>query len=281
MLIGEQQRPQLFDLEITKSQPLYADVWEVPERVLDDGTIDHPLDEPAVKAQLARWRDAGIESLAICLFHGIVTPSTNAKIAALAAPLGFRNVSCSHQVAPVIKLVARCETTVLDAYLNLAVRDYARQIEQCLGHGSRLQFMTSSGGLVSPTQFTGKDSVLSGPAGGVVGFAEAARQTGFDRAIGFDMGGTSTDVARFDGSFDKEYETRKAGVRILTPVMAIETVAAGGGSICGFDGQRLTVGPQSATANPGPACYGRGGPLAITDLNFFLGRIAADQFPFP
>ncbi len=281
LLIGEQERPRLFDLEISKPQPLYAAVAEARERVLDDGTVDCGLDQDAVRSQLKTWRDQGIQSVAICLIHGYRYPAHELAIAAVAREVGFSEISCSHQVAPVIKLVARCETTVLDAYLNAVIRDYAAQIETSLGENSRLLLMTSSGGLVPRDRFTGKDCVLSGPAGGVVGFARAAEAAGFQRAIGFDMGGTSTDVARFDGQFEREFETKKAGIRILTPVMAIETVAAGGGSICEFDGRRLTVGPASATADPGPACYGRGGPLAITDLNFFLGRLAPDQFPFP
>ena len=169
----------------------------------------------------------------------------------------------------------------MDAYLNPILRSYVEGLHRSLGDSSDLRLLTSAGGLVSATQFLGKDSILSGPAGGVVGFARVAQAAGFDRAIGFDMGGTSTDVSRFDGEFELEYETEKAGVRVVSPMMAIETVAAGGGSICRFDGVKLTVGPESTGADPGPACYGRGGPLAVTDINLFLGKILSEQFPFP
>ena len=192
----------------------------------------------------------------------------------------------SHKVSPLIKLISRGETTVLDAYLNPVIGTYLDEIQAGLSEGSGLKLMTSAGGLVSREYFSGKDSVLSGPAGGVVGAARVATQFGFNRVIGFDMGGTSTDVSRYESvdgqdQFEREYESQKAGVRIVTPMMAIETVAAGGGSVCWFDGVKLCVGPQSAGAEPGPACYGKGGPLSITDVNLFLGRIVPDQFPFP
>ena len=201
-------------------------------------------------------------------------------MADVAGQLGFAEISVSHRVAPLEKIVPRGDTTLVDAYLNPVLRTYIAALQRSLP-GSRLRLITSAGGLVSTEHFTGKDSVLSGPAGGVVGYARAAQAAGFEQAIGFDMGGTSTDVSRFAGRFELQYETQKAGVRMMTPLLAIETVAAGGGSICRFDGVKLVVGPESAGADPGPAAYGRGGPLTVTDLNVFLGRIPADRFPFP
>ncbi len=198
----------------------------------------------------------------------------------LAREIGFDEVSVSSRVAPLVKIVARGDTTVMDAYLNPILRDYVSRLRRSLP-AVDLRIMTSAGGLVAAEQFVGKDSILSGPAGGVVGFSRMAQAAGFTQAIGFDMGGTSTDVSRFDGRFELEYETEKAGVRVVAPMMAIETVAAGGGSICRFDGTKLVVGPQSAGADPGPACYGQGGPLAVTDVNFYLGKIPPEHFPFP
>ncbi len=194
--------------------------------------------------------------------------------------MGFREISVSSEVAPIMKIVSRGDTTVVDAYLNPVLRQYLDRIGKSLGRDSDMQVLTSAGGLVSADGFRGKDSILSGPAGGVVGVARVSAVAGFARAIGFDMGGTSTDVSRYEGTFDLEYESEKAGVRIVSPMMAIETVAAGGGSVCGFDGVKLTVGPQSSGADPGPACYGRGGPLTVTDLNLFTGKILVDAFPF-
>lgn len=303
--IGNQSRPQLFDLNIHKPEPLFETVVEIDERIGMDGTVLHTPDEQRVAEQLQVVRDQGIESLAICFLHGYRFPMHEQQVAAIARQLGFSEVRESHEAAPLARIVPRGETTVVDAYLqpvltnylerlslsltrcakeNSAPRDRNREIDAASNGTAEpplLQLLTSAGGLVPKERFTGKDSVLSGPAGGVVGFSRVARAAGFDRAIGFDMGGTSTDVSRFDGRYELEYETQKAGVRIVAPMMAIETVASGGGSICGFDGVRMFVGPQSAGAEPGPACYGRGGPLAITDINFFLGRILPDCFPFP
>ncbi|HEY3391438.1 MAG TPA: hydantoinase B/oxoprolinase family protein, partial [Lacipirellulaceae bacterium] len=224
--------------------------------------------------------DAGIESIAICLLHADHYHDHERIIARIAREIGFREISVSHEIAPLPKLVARADTTVADAYLNPVLREYVERLRASLP-GSQLRLLTSAGGLVAAEHFCGKDSILSGPAGGVVGFSRVAQAAGFPRAIGFDMGGTSTDVSRFDGRFELEYETQKAGVRIVAPTMAIETVAAGGGSICRFDGVKLTVGPDSAGADPGPACYGRGGPLTVTDVNFYLGRIVPERFAFP
>jgi len=278
--IGYQNRPRLFDLDICKPQPLFEAVIEADERLAADGTVLRPLDEAALARELAALRRRGIASLAICLLHAARYPRHEQLAARLAQQAGFEEISVSHAIAPMVKLVTRAETTVLDAYLNPVLRAYVASLRGALG-ASRLRLMTSAGGLVAAEQFTGKDSILSGPAGGVVGFSRVAQAAGFERAIGFDMGGTSTDVARFDGRFDLEYETEKAGVRIAAAVLAIETVAAGGGSICRFDGVKLAVGPDSAGADPGPACYGRGGPLALTDVNLHLGKIRPEFFPIP
>ena len=278
--IGYQARPRLFDLAIRKSPPLTAAVVEIDERVTHDGrTLAEPR-ESVVRQQLQALRNAGLESLAICLLHADRHPEHERLICGAARDVGFTEVSRSSEVAPLPKMVARADTTVADAYLNPVLREYVARLETALP-GSQIRLLTSAGGLVAAGQFRGKDSVLSGPAGGVVGFSGVARAAGFERAIGFDMGGTSTDVSRFDGRFELEYETEKAGVRIVAPTMAIETVAAGGGSICRFDGVKLVVGPESAGADPGPACYGRGGPLTVTDVNLFLGRLIAERFPFP
>ncbi|HKD38373.1 MAG TPA: hydantoinase/oxoprolinase family protein, partial [Pirellulales bacterium] len=278
--IGYQNRPRLFELAIHKPPPLYAAAVEIDERMAADGTVFVSPKPDQIRRQLDDLLAAGIESLAICLLHGAAHPAHEQIVAAVARDVGFREISVSSEVAPLVKIVSRGDTTVMDAYLNPVLRSYAGRLRTALGD-SQLWIVTSAGGLVSADRFFGKESVLSGPAAGVVGFARIAEAAGFPRAIGFDMGGTSTDVSRFDGRFELEYETEKAGVRIVSPMMAIETVAAGGGSICGFDGVKLVVGPDSAGADPGPACYGRGGPLAVTDLNFFLGRILPERFPFP
>lgn len=278
--IGTQARPRLFDLAIRKPAPLFERVVEIDERVGADGTVLRAPDPVAVRDRLAELRAAGVESLAICLLHGYAHPAHERAVAAVARAAGFADVSVSSEVAPLEKIVWRGDTTVLDAYLSPVLRDYVTGLRRALGAGV-LRVLTSAGGLVDGARFVGKDSILSGPAGGVVGYARVASANGCPRAIGFDMGGTSTDVSRFDGRFDLEFETEKAGVRVVAPMMAIETVAAGGGSICAFDGVKLTVGPDSAGADPGPACYGRGGPLTVTDVNVLLGRIPAERFPFP
>ncbi len=279
--IGDQTRPDLFALNICKAKPLYSTVLEINERILSDGTVEQPLQPAEIRADLIKLVEAGIESLAICLMHGFRFSQHEIAIESIARQLGFSNISRSSAVAPLIKMVPRCETTLIDAYLNPLLVDYLGAIQQQLSSSSRMLLMTSAGTLVTPQRFCGKESILSGPAAGVVGMARAAKSLGFNRAIGFDMGGTSTDVSRFDGRFNYEYESNKAGVRVFSPVMAIETVAAGGGSICRFDGARLLVGPESAGADPGPACYGRSGPLTITDVNVFLGRLSPQHFPFP
>ncbi len=278
--IGYQNRPRLFDLAIVKPQPLFAAVVEVDERIDSGGAVSRAPDADTVRQQLGSLREQGIESLAICLMHAFVRGDHETIVADLAREVGFEEISVSSRVAPLVKIVSRGDTTVMDAYLNPILRRYVRSLREELPDGS-LRILTSAGGLVDADAFVGKDSILSGPAGGVVGFSRMAQAAGFDRAIGFDMGGTSTDVSRFDGRYELEFETEKSGVRVVAPMMAIETVAAGGGSVCHFDGVKLVVGPDSAGADPGPACYGRGGPLTVTDVNFLLGKILPDRFPFP
>ncbi len=278
--IGDQSRPNLFDLNIRIRPALAESVVEIDERLDAAGNVLVPLQIEKARLSLEAIRRSGIESLAICLLHSYRNPVHERALGQLAMEIGFPEVSLSSELCPLIKILPRAETTVLNAYLNPVIRVYADKIRACLSSESRLQFMTSNGSLVQRERFSGRDSVLSGPAGGVVGFARAAEQAGFARAIGFDMGGTSTDVARFDGRFEQDFESLKANVRIVVPMLSIETVAAGGGSICAFNGTRLTVGPESASSIPGPACYGRGGPLAVTDINVFLGRISEEHFPF-
>ncbi len=282
--IGYQARPRLFDLTVRKSPPLTSAVIEILERVTHTGEVLIVPREAEVRQQLQSLRESGIDSLAICLLHADRHPTHEQLVAHIAREVGFTEISASHEAAPLPKIVARADTTVVDAYLNPVLRDYVARLAEALP-GSQIRLLTSAGGLVAAEEFRGKDSILSGPAGGVVGFSRAAVAAGFEASIGFDMGGTSTDVARFEnkrgGRFELEFETQKAGVRLVAPTMAIETVAAGGGSICRFDGVKLVVGPESAGADPGPACYGRGGPLTVTDCNLILGRIVAERFPFP
>jgi 5-oxoprolinase (ATP-hydrolysing) len=278
--IGYQNRPKLFELAITKRVPLFAEVVEIDERVTVAGEVLTAPDLETVRRQLLELRAKNVDSLAICLLHAYRFSEHEDLVERLAREVGFEEISVSSRVAPLVKIVARGDTTVMDAYLNPILRDYVGRLRRSLP-AADLRIMTSAGGLVAAEQFVGKDSILSGPAGGVVGFSRVAQAAGFTQAIGFDMGGTSTDVSRFDGRFELEYETEKAGVRVVAPMMSIETVAAGGGSICAFDGTKLIVGPQSAGAAPGPACYGQGGPLAVTDVNFYLGKILPEHFPFP
>lgn len=278
--IGNQSRPRLFELNIRKPPALCSEVVEIDERLAVSGEVLVSPDESEVRKQLEFLRDQGVQSLAICLLHAFRNDVHERQIAAIAAELGFAEISLSSQVAPLMKIVSRADTTAVDAYLNPVLKEYVDSLRKALGEND-LRILTSAGGLVEAERFSGKDSILSGPAGGVVGFSRVALAAGFKRAIGFDMGGTSTDVSRFDGRYTLEFETEKAGVRIVAPMLKIETVAAGGGSICRFDGMKLAVGPASAGANPGPACYGRGGPLTVTDLNVYLGHIPVDRFPFP
>jgi 5-oxoprolinase (ATP-hydrolysing) len=282
--IGEQDRPDLFALSVKKPRPLADYVVEVSERLNAAGEVLQPIDLDRLRTDLIEIRERGVESLAICLLHAHENDAHERAAQRIAEELGLTSISRSSEVAPLIKLVSRAETTSLDAYLNPILAGYvARVLDQFGGADScRLRLMTSSGNLVAPMAFRGCDSILSGPAGGVVALGHVARMAGSAAAIGLDMGGTSTDVSRFEGRVGRRYESRVAGVRVLTPMMDIHTVAAGGGSICDYsDNGRLTVGPASAGADPGPACYGRGGPLTVTDVNLLLGRIPESRFPFP
>ncbi|HWU14857.1 MAG TPA: hydantoinase/oxoprolinase family protein, partial [Caulobacter sp.] len=282
--IGYQARPRLFDRRIVKPEALYTHVVEIDERISVGGTVLRSLDEAAARADLQAAFDAGFRAVAIVLLHGFRFTDNEARVAAIARAIGFTQVSVSHEVSPLMKLVGRGDTTVVDAYLSPILRRYVDKVADALeakevGRDARLLFMQSNGGLTDAHAFRGKDAILSGPAGGVVGMAKTAAQAGFERVIGFDMGGTSTDVCHFAGEYERAYETVVAGVRMRAPMMNIHTVAAGGGSICSFDGARFRVGPASAGANPGPACYRRGGPLTVTDCNVMLGKLSPDFFP--
>jgi 5-oxoprolinase (ATP-hydrolysing) len=291
--IGYQNRPKLFVRQIELPTLLYERVIEVDERIGAHGDVVQPLDSGSAEPALRAAYDAGIRAVAIVLMHGYRYPQHEEALAALARRIGFTQVSVSHEVSPLMKLVSRGDTTVVDAYLSPILRRYVEQVERDLGAdrpaggpGSsergepiRLQFMQSSGGLTDAHRFQGKDAILSGPAGGIVGAVEVSRLAGFDRIIGFDMGGTSTDVTHWAGEYERAFVTEVAGVRLRAPMMSIHTVAAGGGSICTFDGSRLRVGPQSAGANPGPASYRRGGPLTVTDCNVMVGKLDPSLFP--
>ncbi|KQX01311.1 5-oxoprolinase [Massilia sp. Root418] len=276
--IAYQNRPRLFDRHIVLPELLYSHVVEIDERMGAHGEVVQPLDAAAARAGLQAAYDKGLRSLAIVFMHGYRYSEHEAAVAAVAREIGFTQVSVSHQVSPMMKLVARGDSTVVDAYLSPILRRYVDQVASELP-GVNLQFMQSNGGLTDARAFQGKDSILSGPAGGIVGMVRASRLAGFERIIGFDMGGTSTDVSHFSGDFERVFETQVAGVRMRAPMMSIHTVAAGGGSILHFDGSRLRVGPDSAGANPGPASYRRGGPLAVTDCNVMLGKIQPAHFP--
>jgi 5-oxoprolinase (ATP-hydrolysing) len=276
--IGNQTRPHLFDLEIRLPGMLYESVVEIGGRVGIDGTEIEALDEAGARQAFAEARTAGISACAILLMHAWKFPEHERRLAALARAAGFKQVSASHQVSGLLRLVPRGDTTVVDAYLSPILRRYVDQVAAEL-EDVRLYFMQSSGGLADAAGFQGKDAILSGPAGGVVGAARTAAAAGFERIISFDMGGTSTDVALYAGQFERAFETQVAGVRMRAPMMAINTVAAGGGSILKFDGARFQVGPESAGADPGPACYRRGGPLTVTDANVCVGKIQPAHFP--
>ena len=297
--IGYQARPKIFAKHIIKPDMLYERVVEVDERVRADGTVERALDLDAVRTGLGRAKLDGIDAIAVVLMHAYRYSDHEQQVAALARELGFEQVSASHEVSPLIKLVGRGDTTVVDSYLSPILRRYVSQVAGDLnspspagggsaakrpgrgggGKETRLMFMMSSGGLTAAELFRGKDAILSGPAAGVVGMAETGRAAGFSRLIGFDMGGTSTDVSHFAGAYERAFETEVAGVRMRAPMMLIHTVAAGGGSILHFDGARFRVGPDSAGANPGPKCYRRGGPLAVTDANVMVGKLIPDFFP--
>lgn len=305
--IGDQTRPHLFELAARRSPPLADYTVGVPERLTADGRVLTTLDAEQIASQLRQALKAGCRSLAICLVHSYLNPEHEQQLKSLAIELGFDHVSCSSELAPLIEIVARAQTTVVDAYLSPIVRRYLSDLRsqfesppppsgprgagqpacapaaltevECQA-GLQMHVMTSAGGLMDWREYSGKDCILSGPAGGVAALNAIAEAAELGDVIGLDMGGTSTDVCRVTGQGDLQFESTKAGVRILVPTLPIETVAAGGGSICWFDGVSLRVGPQSAGAVPGPACYGRSGPLTVTDLNVFLGRIPEQQFPF-
>ncbi len=288
--IGYQARPKIFAKHIIKPDMLYERVIEVDERVRADGTVERELDLDAMRGELERAKADGIEAVAVVLMHAYRHSDHEKRVAALAREIGFPQVSASHEVSPLIKLVGRGDTTVVDSYLSPILRRYVAQVAGDLyraeganaakvARQTRLMFMMSSGGLTAADLFRGKDAILSGPAAGVVGMAETGRSAGFSRLIGFDMGGTSTDVSHYAGEYERAFETEVAGVRMRAPMMLIHTVAAGGGSILHFDGARFRVGPDSAGANPGPKCYRRGGPLAVTDANVMVGKLIADFFP--
>lgn len=274
--IGYQNRPDIFALDIRRPEPLYQTVVEIDARVGADGEVLQALDAEQAERALQAMHDQGIRALAIVLMHAWRYPQHELALAEIAGRIGFKQISLSHQVSPLPKIVGRGDTSVVDAYLSPVLRRYVDQVEQGLtGQGGevRLLFMQSNGGLVHANAFQGKDSILSGPAGGMVGAVAIARRAGLQKIIAFDMGGTSTDVAHYAGELERTFDTEVAGVRIRAPMMHIHTVAAGGGSILHFDGLRYRVGPDSAGANPGPACYRRGGPLTVTDANLLLGKL--------
>ncbi|MEZ5589498.1 MAG: hydantoinase B/oxoprolinase family protein [Gammaproteobacteria bacterium] len=281
--IGYQARPRLFDLAIKLPEMLYVEVAEINERLSAQGEVLEALDLVQARAALQKAYEQGLRACAIALLHGYRYPDHEQQLAELAREIGFGQISVSSATSPLMGLVSRGDTTVVDAYLSPILRRYVNQVASDLdglsGHGGRLMFMQSNGGLTDAHFFQGKDAILSGPAGGVVGMVQTARSAGFAKLIGFDMGGTSTDVSHYNGEYERVFETEVAGVRLRAPMMLIHTVAAGGGSILHFDGARYRVGPDSAGADPGPACYGNGGPLTITDCNVMLGKLQPDFFP--
>ena len=302
--IGYQARPKIFARHIIKPDMLYERVVEIDERVRADGAVERDLDVNIARRELERAKADGIDAIAIVLMHAYRYGAHEQRLAALAGEVGFTQASASHEVSPLIKLVGRGDTTVVDSYLSPILRRYVAQVAADLDASSphpgpagarpsaslsrksqagklqpRLMFMMSSGGLTAADLFRGKDAILSGPAAGVVGMAKTGRAAGFSRLIGFDMGGTSTDVSHFAGEYERAFETEVAGVRMRAPMMLIHTVAAGGGSVLHYDGARFRVGPDSAGANPGPKCYRRGGPLAVTDANVMVGKLIPDFFP--
>ena len=279
--LGYQARPRLFDRHIVLPEMLHSRVIEAEERVRADGTVERPLDEAHLAGALAEARAEGYGACAIVFAHGYRHRAHEARAAELARAAGFAQVSASHRVSPLMKMVSRGDTTVVDAYLTPILRRYIDRVAAAFDGDmqGKLMFMQSSGGLTGAGRFQGKDAILSGPAGGVVGAVRTSQIAGRERIIGFDMGGTSTDVCHFAGEFERVLNTAIAGVRITAPMMMIHTVAAGGGSILSFDGARMRVGPESAGADPGPASYGRGGPLAVTDANVLTGRLRPEFFP--
>ncbi len=276
--IGNQARPRLFELDIKLPAMLYEQVAEITGRTGIDGSEVEPLDEEAARATLAAARADGITAVAIALIHAWKYPAQEQRLGELAARAGFTQISLSHVASPLLRLVPRGDTTVADAYLSPILQRYVAQVSSGLNHAP-LFFMQSHGGLARAEHFSGKDAILSGPAGGIVGAARTAALAGFNAVIGFDMGGTSTDVALYDHAFERSFETEIAGVRLRAPMLAINTVAAGGGSILSFDGSKLRVGPESAGATPGPAAYRKGGPLTVTDANVLVRKLLPQHFP--
>ena len=277
--IGTQARPDIFARHIVKPDQLQSRVIKARERVTAEGDVLVSLDEAQVRADLIAARQAGMTSCAIACMHGWAWPAHEQRIAEIAREVGFGHISVSSEVSGLTRYVPRTDTTVADAYLSPVLDAYVQRVASAFDAATRLYFMQSNGGLTPATAFRGRDAVLSGPAGGIIGMAAAAKRAGFDKVLGFDMGGTSTDVSHYAGVFERTNDTVVAGVRLTTPMLQIHTVAAGGGSVCYFDGARLRVGPQSAGADPGPACYRRGGPLTITDCNVLLGRVRPEFFP--
>ncbi|MEL7228365.1 MAG: hydantoinase B/oxoprolinase family protein [Pseudomonadota bacterium] len=277
--IGYQSRPDIFAKQIIKPEQVYQTVTEIDERVLADGTVEQAPNEAQIRAALEQARTDGIDAIAIAFLHSWNFPQHEQQAAKIARDMGFSQVSVSHEVSALAKLVGRGDTTVVDAYLSPILSRYVQQVSSELGADTRLMFMQSSGGLTAADLFQGKDAILSGPAGGVVGAVETSFLAGHDKVIGFDMGGTSTDVSHYDGEYERAFETEVAGVRMRAPMMRIHTVAAGGGSILFYDAGRFRVGPESAGANPGPAAYRRGGPLTVTDANVMVGKLRPENFP--
>jgi 5-oxoprolinase (ATP-hydrolysing) len=277
--IGNQARPDIFARHIVKPDQLQRHVIEARERVTAEGEVLTPLDEAHVRTELAAARAAGVTSCAVACLHGWAWPAHERRIAEIAREVGFVHVSASSEVSGLVRYVPRTDTTVADAYLSPVLDAYVERVARAFDASTRLFFMQSNGGLTGAKAFRGRDAVLSGPAGGIIGMTAAAKRGGFDKVLGFDMGGTSTDVSHYAGEYERTNDTVVAGVRLTTPMLQIHTVAAGGGSICFFDGARLRVGPRSAGADPGPACYRRGGPLTITDCNVLLGRVRPEFFP--
>ncbi|MCK5639893.1 MAG: 5-oxoprolinase, partial [Gammaproteobacteria bacterium] len=276
--IGTQERPDLFALAIQKPAPLYSTVVEIPERIGPDGKVLDPLNASELQRALTELKTQNVESLAIVFLHAWKNPEHENMAAHAAETMGFTHISTSSNTMPLIQVVGRGRTTLIDAYLSPVLTRYMNRIKNWIGN-IPIYFMSSSGDLMAPNSFSGKDAVLSGPAGGVLGVAELAEQEKDTAVLGFDMGGTSTDVCRYGGQLERILEVETAGVKFTSPMLHVETVAAGGGSIVAFDGHKLTVGPESAGADPGPACYGRGGPATITDVNLILGRIQPEYFP--
>ena len=276
--IGYQARPDIFARHIVLPEQLNRRVVEIDERLRADGSIDRPLDEAQVRTDLQAAYDDGLRAIAIVLMHSFAHPAHEQECAKIAAEIGFTQISASHEVSPLMKIVGRGDTTVVDAYLSPILSDYVQRVASQTGD-TRLMFMQSNGGLVDAHRFQGKDAILSGPAGGIVGAVVTGRLAGFKKLLGFDMGGTSTDVTHYSGQYERVFDTAVAGVRIRAPMMNIHTVAAGGGSIIVFDGAKFRVGPESAGANPGPACYRRDGPLTVTDANLLVGKIQPEFFP--